>query len=71
MADAMTSWDVPAGFNFARDVIDRLAREDRLALLAVDANLARREYTFAEVSDATKRWASVLRDAGSIASKLG
>jgi acyl-coenzyme A synthetase/AMP-(fatty) acid ligase len=64
MADPLTTWDVPAEFNFARDVIDRLAREERLALVAVDANLARREYTFAEVSEATKRWASVLRDAG-------
>jgi acyl-coenzyme A synthetase/AMP-(fatty) acid ligase len=64
MADAAFSWDVPLEFNFARDVVDRLAREDRLGLLAVDANLARRKFSFAEVADATKRWASVLRDAG-------
>ncbi|HEY4440626.1 MAG TPA: AMP-binding protein [Candidatus Elarobacter sp.] len=64
MADPMT-WNVPPEFNFARDVVDRLAREgDRLALLAVDASGRRREYTFSEVSDLTKRWASVLRDAG-------
>ncbi len=58
------AWDVPAGFNFARDVVDRLAREDRRGLLFVDANRQRREYGFAQIAEATKRWASVLRDAG-------
>jgi acetyl-CoA synthetase/medium-chain acyl-CoA synthetase len=57
-------WEVPAAFNFARDVVDRLAREDRRGLVAVDAELAQREYTFAEIADASKRWATVLRDAG-------
>jgi acetyl-CoA synthetase/medium-chain acyl-CoA synthetase len=58
------SWDVPDTFNFARDVVDRLAGEDRLGLLALDAALARREYTFAEIADASRRWAAVLHDAG-------
>lgn len=64
MPDPAFPWNVPAQFNFARDVVDRLAREDRPGLLAIDAQQRRREYTFAEVADATKRWAAVLRDAG-------
>src|ERR1700684_3967921 len=64
MSDASFAWDIPADFNFARDVLDALAREDRLGLLFVDAAGARREYTFAQVADASKRWAAVLRDAG-------
>ena len=58
------TWDVPADFNFARDVIDRLAQEDRLGLVFVDTAGARSEYTFAQIADASKRWAAVLRDAG-------
>ena len=57
-------WNVPAGFNFARDVVDALAREDRRGLLFVDAAGNRREYTFAQIADASKRWAGVLREAG-------
>ena len=64
MTETTFAWDVPAGFNFARDVIDRLARENRRGLLFVDAAAKQRDYTFAEVADQTKRWASVLRDAG-------
>jgi acyl-coenzyme A synthetase/AMP-(fatty) acid ligase len=58
------TWDVPADFNFARDVIDRLAQEDRLGLVFVDTAGSRSEYTFAQIADASKRWAAVLRDAG-------
>ncbi len=58
------TWDVPAEFNFARDVIDRLAQEDRLGLVFIDAAGNRSEYTFAQIADASKRWAAVLRDAG-------
>ncbi|MEA2718752.1 MAG: acetyl-CoA synthetase, partial [Candidatus Eremiobacteraeota bacterium] len=61
---AAFTWDVPAGFNFARDVVDELAREDRRGLLFVDAAGARRDYTFAQISEQSKRWAAVLRDAG-------
>jgi acyl-coenzyme A synthetase/AMP-(fatty) acid ligase len=64
MADSSSTWGVPTEFNFARDVIDRLAGENRAGLVAVDAGLQRHDYSFAAVSDATKRWASVLRDAG-------
>ena len=35
-------WKVPASFNFARDVIDELAREDRTGLIFVDAAGKRR-----------------------------
>jgi acyl-coenzyme A synthetase/AMP-(fatty) acid ligase len=64
MADPAFTWDVPEDFNFARDVIDRLATEDRRGLVAVDTAGHRRDYTFAEIADETKRWAAVLRDAG-------
>jgi acyl-coenzyme A synthetase/AMP-(fatty) acid ligase len=65
MSDAAPfTWDVPAEFNFARDVVDRLAQEDRLGLVFVDAAGGKREYTFAQIADASKRWAAVLRDAG-------
>jgi acetyl-CoA synthetase/medium-chain acyl-CoA synthetase len=64
MSDADFVWNVPAEFNFARDVIDRLAETDRLGLLALDTELRRREYSFREISEATKKWAAVLRDAG-------
>jgi acyl-coenzyme A synthetase/AMP-(fatty) acid ligase len=58
------SWDVPAEFNFARDIVDRLAREDRLGLVAIDAAGHRRDYTFAQIAEESQRWAAVLRDAG-------
>jgi acyl-coenzyme A synthetase/AMP-(fatty) acid ligase len=64
MIDAGFTWDVPARFNFARDVVDRLAAEDRLGLLFVDAAGKRREYRFAQIAEASKKWAAVLRDAG-------
>jgi acyl-coenzyme A synthetase/AMP-(fatty) acid ligase len=62
-AAAPFTWDVPAGFNFARDVVDVLGREDRRGLLFVDAAGNRREYTFAQIAEQSKRWAAVLRDA--------
>jgi len=64
MAARTFTWDVPAEFNFARDVVDELAREDRLGLLALDAQGVRTDYTFAQIADASQRWAAVLRDAG-------
>jgi acetyl-CoA synthetase/medium-chain acyl-CoA synthetase len=69
MEGAMTqtdsfSWDVPADFNFARDVIDVLAREDRVGLIALDAACNRKSYSFPQIAAATKRWAAVLRAAG-------
>jgi acetyl-CoA synthetase/medium-chain acyl-CoA synthetase len=55
---------VPEDFNFARDVIDSLAREDRVGLVFVDSQGRRRDFSFAEIAGASQRWASVLRDAG-------
>ncbi len=64
MTETAFTWDVPAGFNYARDVVDALARDDRRGLLFVDAAGARRDYSFAEIAEQSKRWAAVLRDAG-------
>jgi acyl-coenzyme A synthetase/AMP-(fatty) acid ligase len=68
MADARTDasfrWDVPPAFNFARDVVDELARENRLGLVFVDAEGRRRDYSFPQIAEASQRWAAVLRDAG-------
>ena len=58
------SWDVPPDFNFARDVVDKLANDDRRGLLFVDAAGMHHDYTFAQIADSTRRWAAVLRDAG-------
>ena len=57
-------WNVPQQFNFAQDVIDRLADENRLGLLFIDKNGARRDYTFPQIADASQRYASALADAG-------
>ncbi len=64
MNEERFSWNVPPHFNFARDVVDALARENRLGLVAIDPAGARRDYTFAEVAEASQRWAAVLRDRG-------
>ncbi len=61
---ASFAWDVPADFNFARDVIDPLARQDRRGLLFVDTAGKRTEYTFAQIAEQSQKWAAVLRDAG-------
>jgi acyl-coenzyme A synthetase/AMP-(fatty) acid ligase len=66
MATQTTSfaWDVPADFNFARDVIDPLAQQERRGLVFVDAAGKRTEYTFAQIAEQSQKWAAVLRDAG-------
>jgi acyl-coenzyme A synthetase/AMP-(fatty) acid ligase len=64
MTQSTNGWQVPPDFNFARDVIDVLGKEDRLGLVALSASGERRDYTFAEIADRTCRWAAVLRDAG-------
>jgi acyl-coenzyme A synthetase/AMP-(fatty) acid ligase len=64
-ADALSfTWSVPENFNFARDVVDRLATEDRRGLLFIDAAGKQTDYTFAQIADASQRWAAVLRDSG-------
>lgn len=55
---------LPLNFNFAQDVIDKLAGEDRAGLVFVDAYGHRRDYTFAEISDQSQRYAAVLRALG-------
>jgi acetyl-CoA synthetase/medium-chain acyl-CoA synthetase len=64
MAIAAFSWDVPPSFNFGRDVIDALGRENRRGLLFVDAAGARTDVSFPEIAEATQRWAGALRDLG-------
>ena len=63
-AERNFSWDVPAEFNFARDVVDELGKEDRLGLLFVDTAGARHPSNFPELAAETRRWAAVLRDLG-------
>ena len=58
------AWSVPPEFNFGRDVIDVLGREDRRGLLFVDAAGNRHESTFPEIAVATRRWAGALRELG-------
>ena len=63
MTESTFTWDVPEHFNFARDVIDNLAREDRRGLLFIDVAGKQTSFTFAQISDASQRWAAVLREA--------
>ena len=58
------TWDVPDPFNFAQDVVDRLALENRVGLVFINAQGRQHEYLFSEISDESKRWAAVLRDTG-------
>ncbi|MBQ5973256.1 MAG: AMP-binding protein [Oscillospiraceae bacterium] len=57
---------VPDDFNYAYDVVDRIAREepDRRALLWVGSDFSERLYTFADVSRESDRAAAALRGAG-------
>lgn len=55
---------LPLNFNFAQDVIDKLAGEDRAGLVFVDAYGHRRDYTFAEISEQSQRYAAALRALG-------
>ena len=57
--------DVPARFNFARDVVERLAADrERTAIVFVDRADSVRSLTFAEVALAASRWANLLRRLG-------
>jgi len=62
--DSSFSWDVPADFNFARDVVDVLGRERRLGLLFVDERGDRHAIPFDEIATTTQRYAAALRDRG-------
>jgi acetyl-CoA synthetase/medium-chain acyl-CoA synthetase len=57
-------WDVPKQFNFARDVVDRHAPDDKLGLMFVSSENVRRAYGFEELSETSKQYASVFLDAG-------
>ncbi|HVA36450.1 MAG TPA: AMP-binding protein [Candidatus Dormibacteraeota bacterium] len=63
-ATANSYWNVPERFNFARDVIDALAREDRLGLVFLDKAGHERRYSFPEIARESKRYAAALRDQG-------
>jgi acyl-coenzyme A synthetase/AMP-(fatty) acid ligase len=58
------SWSVPTEFNFARDAIDVLGKEDRLGLLFVDAKGERTEFSFPRIAATSRHWAGALRDVG-------
>ncbi|HMA89582.1 MAG TPA: AMP-binding protein [Burkholderiales bacterium] len=58
-------WDVPARFNFAAEVVDAWAKDPaKLALLWCDAAGQEERYSFARVSELSRRVGSVLRAAG-------
>ncbi|HZT11974.1 MAG TPA: AMP-binding protein [Candidatus Baltobacteraceae bacterium] len=54
----------PESFSFARDVIDRLAAEDRVGLVFVDEYGHRRDYYFAEIALHSQRYAGAMRAVG-------
>ncbi|MEE9607247.1 MAG: AMP-binding protein [Myxococcota bacterium] len=59
------AWDVPAAFNFGRDVVDRFAVEpERPALLWRDARARERRLSFADVRAGSNRVAQLLRELG-------
>ena len=58
-------WEIPARFNFARDVVEPLAADpDRLAVRFVGTDGATRDATFAEIAAAAARWTGLLRGSG-------
>ncbi|HEY5348797.1 MAG TPA: AMP-binding protein, partial [Candidatus Lustribacter sp.] len=57
-------WNVPASFNFARDVIDRLAQERRRGLLFIAADGTQHAYSFADIAEQSQRYAAALLDNG-------
>jgi acetyl-CoA synthetase/medium-chain acyl-CoA synthetase len=57
-------WDVPATFNFGRDVVDRHARRDGPALWWKGAGGEERRLRFSEVSEASDRVAALLAGRG-------
>ena len=59
------TWQVPAEFNFGRDVVDRWAQSpDRPALLWRDASGAERRLSYAEISGMARRAAHLFRSLG-------
>jgi acyl-coenzyme A synthetase/AMP-(fatty) acid ligase len=58
------AWNVPASFNFGRDVVDVLGAQDRRGLLFLDVDGTRSDIGFPAVAEATRRWAGAFRDLG-------
>lgn len=58
-------WELPATFNFGRDVVDAHAAEgDRLALLCTSDTAPAIRYRFSDIARLSSRFAHVLRRAG-------
>jgi acyl-coenzyme A synthetase/AMP-(fatty) acid ligase len=58
-------WAIPGRFNFARDVVERLAGDrERLGMVFVDRDGAARRLTFADIAGAAGRWTNLLRRLG-------
>ncbi len=64
MQEITFSWNVPAEFNFGRDVIDALGHQDRLGLLFIDTAGGKEAIKFPAIAAATRRWAGALLDLG-------
>jgi acetyl-CoA synthetase len=61
-APADDVWSLPLEFNFARDVVERLARNpNNRAFTLVDENGIVTRHTFADVAREAARWAGLLR----------
>jgi acyl-coenzyme A synthetase/AMP-(fatty) acid ligase len=58
------AWNVPAEFNFGRDVIDVLGREHRRGLLFVDSAGARHDVDFDTIAETTQRYAAAFAELG-------
>ncbi|GAC1541131.1 MAG: acyl--CoA ligase [Vulcanimicrobiaceae bacterium] len=58
------AWNVPASFNFGRDVVDVLGRVERRGLLFVAADGTRHDVSFPRIAEYTQRWAGALRELG-------
>ena len=60
------TWDVPARFNFPRDVIEATATEnqDQRALAFIDGSGVVHRMSFADLAIASAHWANLLRDVG-------
>ncbi|HSG76526.1 MAG TPA: AMP-binding protein [Burkholderiales bacterium] len=58
-------WQLPGTFNFAADVVDAWAKDaQKLALLWCDESGRQERYTFARISELSRRLGSVLRARG-------
>ncbi|MEK9722330.1 MAG: AMP-binding protein [Rhodospirillaceae bacterium] len=64
-AHAAFAWEVPERFNFAVDVVDKWAEDpDRPALIWCDDAGREERYTYAQIAEATRRFANLLSAQG-------